>query len=192
MPEGTMNDTLELLATRRSVPPHLLREPAPSGADLDRLLTLASRVPDHGKLAPWRFIVIAGEARTRMGDTIAAAFGADEPGAAADRIAAERGRLARAPLVIAVVSSARPHQKIPEWEQVMSAGAACTHLMIAANAMGYGTVWLTEWISYDRRILDALGLEPDERLAGFIHIGTPGERIPDRPRPALADIVTHL
>ncbi len=186
------NETLALLAARRSVPPHLLAEPAPEGAELDTLLTLGSRIPDHGKLAPWRFIVIRGEARRRIGEAIAAAFRADEPGADDKRIQIERDRLARAPLVIAVVSKAAPHVKIPVWEQVLSAGASLMTMTIAANAMGYGTAWLTEWFAYDRRVLDALGLAPEERIAGFLHVGTPAERQPDRPRPPLADIVTHL
>ena len=149
-------------------------------------------MPDHGKLAPWRFIVFAGEARDRAGAIIADAFAADEPDAAPERVASERNRLARAPLVIGVVSAARPHVKIPEWEQVLSAGAVCTNLIVAANALGFGTAWLTEWFAYDRRVLDAFGLAPDESVAGFIHVGRPGEIPSDRPRPVLADIVTRF
>ena len=186
-----MNEPLAYLARRRSVPPHLLAGPGPDEAELENLLTIAARVPDHGKLAPWRFIVIDGEARGRIGETIAAAFRADEPDADADRIAAERGRLSRAPLVIAVVSSARPHAKIPEWEQVLSAGAVCMNLVVAANLMGYGTAWLTEWFAFDRRILDALGLAPHERVAGFVHVGRPTEIPGDRQRPNLSEIVTR-
>ena len=187
-----MNDLLDLLRTRRSIPPQNLEGPGPSGAELDDLLTIAARVPDHGRLVPWRFLVIAGEARQRIGEGIAAAFSADEPNAPAERVAIERSRLARAPLVVAVVSRARPHAKIPEWEQVMSAGAVCMNLVVAANAMGYGTAWLTEWIAFDRRVLDGLGLAPDETVAGFVHIGRASERPADRARPALTDIVTHL
>ncbi|KQP80549.1 MULTISPECIES: nitroreductase [unclassified Methylobacterium] len=187
-----MNATLDLLRTRRSVPPLRLEEPGPNPAELDTILTLASRVPDHGKLAPWRFLVIAGEARTRIGATIAEAYAADHPEADAVRLDLERNRLALAPLVVAVVSRAGPHIKIPEWEQVLSAGAVSMNLVVAANAAGFATAWLTEWFAYDRRILDVLGLEPRERLAGFIHIGRPQEVPPDRPRPALADIVTRL
>lgn len=186
-----MNATIDLLRTRRSAPPQLLSEPGPDPDELDTLLRLASRVPDHGKLTPWRFLVIAGEARGRLGDAIADAFAADEPNAAADRTEAERKRLARAPLVIGVVARPRPHPKIPEWEQILSAGAVCMNLIVAANAMGFGATWLTEWIAYDRRILDGLGLEPDERLAGFIHVGRAAGPQPDRPRPDLADIVTR-
>jgi nitroreductase len=183
---------LAFLARRRSVPPHLMTGAGPDAAELDTLLAIAARVPDHGKLAPWRFIVIAGDARERIGETIAAAFKADEPGADEARVATERRRLARAPLVVAVVSAARPHPKIPEWEQVLSAGAVCMNLVVAANLLGYATAWLTEWFAFDRRILDVLGLAPHEELAGFIHIGRASEVPADRQRPILSDIVTRL
>jgi nitroreductase len=187
-----MNDIIDLLERRRSVPPHLLGGPGPSPVEVERMLTIASRVPDHGKLAPWRFIVIQGEVRLRVGEAIEAAFLADEPGAGEERAKTERQRLARAPLVIAVVSRAKPHVKIPEWEQVLSAGAVCMSLVLAANAMGYATSWLTEWYAFDRRILESLGLAPDESIAAFIHIGRPVQQPADRPRPNLADIVTYL
>ena len=187
-----MNATLDLLRARRSVPPHLLAGPGPDEGELETLLTVASRVPDHGKLAPWRFLVIDRAAGARVGEAIAAAFGQDNPGADEARLAPERGRLTRAALVIGVVSSAGPHAKIPEWEQVLSAGAATTNLIVAANAMGFATVWLTEWYAYDRRVLDAIGLEPHERVAGFIHLGRASEVPPDRPRPELTAIVTRL
>lgn len=187
-----MNVSLQLLARRRSVPPQNLSDPGPTATELETLLTLASRVPDHGRVTPWRFLVIAGEVRHEIGEAIAAAYRRDEPGADAAQVDRERTRLARAPLVVAVISRARPHAKIPEWEQVLSAGAVCMSLVIAANAMGFGTSWLTEWYGYDRRILDRLGLDHDERVAGFVHIGRAGEIPADRPRPALADVVTHL
>lgn len=186
-----MNETIELLSARRAVAPRLLSEPAPGEAEVKKLLTIASRVPDHGRLVPWRFIVIEHEGARRIGEVIAGAFVADNPDADADRIATEHGRLARAPLVIAVVSRARPHPKVPEVEQLFSAGAACMNLVLAANAMGYATNWLTEWYAYDRRVLGELGLAPDETVAGFIHIGTPTEASTERPRPELNDIVTH-
>lgn len=187
-----MTETLELLRTRRSVAPINLTEPGPSPADLDALLAIASRVPDHGKLAPWRFVVIEGEARDRIGAVIAEAYAADHPEADAGRLDLERRRLAHAPCVVAVVSRAGPHVKIPEWEQILSAGAATMNLVIAANAAGFATAWLTEWFGYDRRVLDALGLEPSERMAGFVHIGRPKEIPADRPRPDLAAIVTRI
>lgn len=183
---------IDLLRTRRSVKPLLMTAEAVPQADIETILTVAARTPDHGKLVPWRFIVLEGEARHRIGEIIAAAFKADNPAAEADTLAFERNRLARAPLAIGVVSSASPHAKIPEWEQVLSVGAVCMNLTIAANALGYGTNWLTEWYSYDRRVLDALGLKPHERMAGFIHVGRSDAPVQDRDRPALASIVTRL
>jgi nitroreductase len=187
-----MTDALSLLKTRRSVKPMELTGPGPSANEIDTLLTVASRVPDHGKLTPWRFIVFEGEARQKAGDAIAAAFQAAKPEATADQVAFERNRLARAPLVIAVVSRAGPHVKIPEWEQIMSAGAAATSLVMAAHAMGFAANWLTEWYAYDRRVLDALGLAPGERIAGFVHIGRPAKPPEERPRPPLSEIVTRF
>ena len=187
-----MNETIDLMKRRRSVAPHLLGEPGPSAEEVETLLTIGSRVPDHGRLFPWRFIVIAGEARRRIGEAIGSAFQADNPEASPERLEFERNRLARAPLVIAIVSRAAPHVKIPDWEQVMSAGAACMSLVLAANAMGYATSWITEWYAFDRRVLEALGVAPGERIAGFVHIGRPIEAPVERPRPKLEDIVTRL
>ena len=187
-----MSDALKLLTTRRSFKPVELSGPAPSPAEIETLLTVASRVPDHGKLAPWRFIVFEGAARQRAGDAIVAAFKAKYPDAKPEQIEAERGRLARAPLVIAVVSRAGQHVKIPEWEQVLSAGAAAMNLVLAAHALGYGASWITEWYAYDRSVLDALGLAPNERIAGFVHIGQPPGVPEDRPRPPLSEIATRF
>jgi nitroreductase len=187
-----MNQTLDLLRTRRSVAPRLLVAPGPSSEELEDFLAVACRVPDHGRLAPWRFIVLAGEAQARLGEAVVAAYLADQPKADPEQIAKERGRLTEAPVVVAVVSRAKPHVKIPEWEQVLSAGAVCMNLVVAANAAGYGTSWLTEWFGYDRRILDLIGLEANERVAGFIHIGTARNRPAERARPILADLVTRL
>jgi len=186
-----MTEALDLLQKRRSVKPIELKGPGPTEAELSMLLTVASRVPDHGKLTPWRFIVFEGNAALKAGDTIAAVFRDKRPDATPDQIEHERRRLARAPLVIAVVSCAGPHVKIPEWEQVLSAGAAATSLVFAAHALGYAASWLTEWYAYDRRVLDALGVKPDEKIAGFVHIGRPAKPTEDRPRPPLADIVTR-
>ncbi len=187
-----MLNALELLTTRRSSKALELSGPAPSAAEIDTLLTIASRVPDHGKLAPWRFIVFEGDARHAAGAAIAAAFQAKHPDAKPEQVEAERNRLARAPLVIAVVSRAGPHAKIPEWEQVLSAGAAAMNLVLAAHALGYAANWITEWYAYDRGVLDALGLAPHERIAGFIHIGRPPGPPQDRPRPALNEIATRF
>src|SRR5215475_10083187 len=186
-----MPDALELLKTRRSFKAAELSGPPPSAAEIDTLLTVASRVPDHGKLTPWRFIVFEGEARRAAGDAIVQAFRAKYPDSKPEQAEAERARLTRAPLVIAVISRAAPHVKIPEWEQVLSAGAAAMNLVLAAHALGYGACWITEWYAYDRAVLDALGLQPHEKIAGFVHIGRPVRPPEDRPRPPLADVVTH-
>ena len=186
------NSTLELLKIRRSVKPMLMSNGGPGAAEIETILGVAARTPDHGKLVPWRFIIFEGEARMRAGELIASVFRADNPRADADTIAFEAKRLSRAPVVIGVVSSAQAHGKIPEWEQVLSVGAVCMNLMVAANALGYGTNWLTEWYGYDRRVLDGLGLKPHERMAGFIHIGKSDSPTQERERPVLADIVARF
>jgi nitroreductase len=183
-----MPDALELLKTRRSVKPIEMTGPGPDARELETLLTVAARVPDHGKLAPWRFIVFEGDARTAAGEIIAKRFAATNSQATADQLDFERNRLARAPLVIAVVSRAAPHVKIPEWEQELSAGAAAMALVMAAHASGFAASWITEWYAYDRAVLDALGLAPHERMAGFVHIGRPRKPPEERDRPKLADI----
>jgi nitroreductase len=187
-----MPDALALLATRRSVKPVELLGPAPSPAEIDTILTIASRVPDHGKLVPWRFIVFEGDGRLAAGEKIAAVFRADHPEAKPEHVEMERTRLARAALVIAVVSRAGAHVKIPEWEQVLSAGAAAMNVVLAAHALGFAANWMTEWYAYDRRVLDALGLGANERIAAFVHIGRPAQPPVDRPRPALAQVVTRF
>jgi len=187
-----MPEAIDLLTSRRSVKPIELGGPGPTADELATLLTVASRVPDHGKLTPWRFIVFEGDARVKAGDAIATIFRADRPDATPEQIEFERNRLARAPLVIAVVSRAGSHVKIPEWEQLHSSGAAAMSLVLAAHAMGYAAAWLTEWYAYDRRVLDALGLAPNEKITGFVHVGRPAKPPEDRPRPPLSQIVTRF
>jgi nitroreductase len=187
-----MPDALELLQKRRSVKPVELAKPGPTGTQLDTLLTIAARVPDHGKLTPWRFIVFEGAARDAAGATIASVFAADNPNVDPARLEIEKTRLARSPLVVAVVSRAGAHIKIPEWEQVLSAGAAAMNLVIAAHAMGFAANWITEWYAYDRRVLERFGLSPQERIAGFVHIGTAINQPEDRERPPLETIVTRF
>jgi nitroreductase len=186
------NPVIAFLSARRSVKPDRLKAPGPSPSELETILTIASRVPDHKKLAPWRFIVIEGEAQARLGETVAeACVAAEKEPPSHVRLETERTRLMRAPLVVAVVSRVTAHRSAPEWEQVLSAGAACLNLCLAANAFGYGTSWITEWIAYNKAVGAALALADHERIAGFIYIGTPAERPEERERPALADIVTR-
>lgn len=188
-PAQASAETLALMARRRSSKPFHLAEPGPSQAQAEALLRLATRVPDHGKLAPWRFMVIAGDARAAIGDKLAAAA-AQQAGASAETIEAARQTFLRSPFSIAVISTAAEHPKIPVWEQHLSAGAVCYGLLIAAEAMGFGAVWLTGWAAYDQQAKAALGVTPHEQVAGFIHIGTQTQTQTERPRPDLAKIVT--
>ncbi len=180
----------DYLSTRRSIPAFQMCEPGPEKQEIEDMLKLASRVPDHGKLAPWRFIVYRGEERARISAELAKMALAAKPDLSQEMIAVENTRLTRAPVVIAVVSTAAPHFKIPEWEQVMSAGAVCLNLLMAANAHGYSSNWLTEWFAFDEKAYPLLGVKPGEKIAGFIHIGSPQVPPTERPRPELADIVT--
>lgn len=184
-------ETLALLERRKSAKWAQIGAPGPSAPQLERLLAIASRVPDHGKLAPWRFIVIEGGARAAFGDLIARVWEKREPAQSPpDRLALERARFANVPTVVVLVSRAAEHPKIPVWEQQLSAGAAGMTLLVAANAMGYSAAWITEWYGYDREVMTALGLSAHERIAGVIGIGTAGEA-PERVRPALGEIVAR-
>jgi nitroreductase len=185
-------DAIELLKTRRSVKPREMSGPGPSPAELETILTIGARVPDHGKLAPWRFIIFEGDARERAGEVIAKVFARKNPGAAAADVETERKRLTDAPLVIGIVSFTKPHPKVPAFEQELSAGASVMNIVTAATALGYGACWLTGWFAFDRDVLDGLGLKPDEKLAGFVHIGKPTRPSEDRPRPVLSEIVTRF
>ncbi|MEX0590432.1 MAG: nitroreductase [Xanthobacteraceae bacterium] len=187
-----MKDAIELLTKRRSPRIPDLAEPGPSELELQTLLTIAARVPDHGKLVPWRFLVLRKEGRASLVEALAACFRADHPEAMPDQIEKERSRYANSPLIVGVISRAAPHAKIPEWEQILSAGAASMNLVNAAHALGYGANWVTGWAAYDRSCLDLLGVAGNERVAGFVHIGTPTAALEDRPRPKLDDIVTKL
>ena len=187
-----MNDTIALLRARRSAPPAAMSGPSPTPEEIQTLLSLASRVPDHGKLAPWRFILFEGDGRARAGAIFADMYAKAHPGEDEARVMAENNRFTLAPLVVGVISRAAPHQKIPEWEQVLSAGAVCMNLLVAANALGYAAVWLTEWVAYDRGVLARLGVAEHERVAGFIHIGRADGPREDRVRPRIADIVTQF
>ncbi len=174
---STSAETLALLALRRSTKIAHLCAPGPEPAQIAALIRLAARVPDHGKLSPWRFLVIEGDARARAGAALAAAA-PDQPEPLT------HGLFLRAPVCVAVISRAAPHAKIPEWEQLLSAGAVCFGLLIAAHAMGFAGAWLTEWPTYDARARDALGLAEHERIAGFVYLGAAGEPAVERERRA--------
>ena len=188
-----MTDALELLKTRHSYKPtDILPDGGPSAAELETILTIASRVPDHGKLAPWRFIVFEGEARARAGDIAAKIFATKNPQATPDQIEFQRGLFLRTPLVVGIVSRTVEHPKIPRWEQEMSAGCSMMNMLLASYAQGYVGCILTEWIADDRDMLTALGLAAEEKMAAFVYIGKPARPTESRPRPALAEIVTRF
>jgi nitroreductase len=192
----TTYPTLDLLLSRRSVKPQAMTGPGPTADQLTQILTAAARVPDHKKLAPWRFVVFEGDARAKFGEVIAAALVADDlktnrGPASPVRLDTERRRFTYAPTVVGVISRVVEAPGAPEWEQVLSAGAACFNMCLAANALGFGTNWLTEWYSYNTDVAKALGCAANERIAGFVHIGTAAERQPDRDRPALDAIVSR-
>lgn len=185
-------DTLELLLKRRSSKAALLAEPGPNPQQLETILTAAGRVPDHKRLEPWRFIVFEGDARATFGRVLLKACLAEEkdtPSAA--RLETERTRFLRAPTVVGVVSHITANPAAPEWEQILSCGAACFNMCLAANALGFGTCWITEWYSYSPAVRTALKLAANERMAGFVYIGTSKEAQPDRDRPQLVKIVSR-
>ena len=186
-----MSDALEFLKKRRSVSAAFLSAPAPTDDQLNEILTVASRVPDHGKLAPWRFIVFKDDAPRMASALLADLYRRKNPDADEKAMEEERKRLAQAPLVIGVVSTAAPHVKIPEFEQVLSGGNAAMSILLAAQALGFGANWTTGWIAYDTDAGQILGLRPGQRFVGFVHIGTPTAPRTDRPRPPLADIVSE-
>lgn len=181
---------LQVLDQRRSVPSRQLREPGPDTSTLLQMLRSASRVPDHGKLVPFRFIRIQGEARTAMGELLARRTLQQDPSAPAAAVAKERGRFASAPLIVAVVARLQPGHKVPLQEQWLTAGSVCFALLQAAQAYGFGAQWLTGWPATDPVVCTELGLGPDERIAGFIHIGTAAMQVPERERPDPATLLS--
>lgn len=181
--------TLDLLQSRKSGSAKRMKGPGPSAEQLRTLIACASRVPDHGKLTPWRFVVFEGDARAAFGEVLVRALKSSEPDASEERIAQERGRFLRAPTIVAVVSRVREGIPIPEWEQVLSAGAVCQTLCIAAHAMGFVANWITEWCAYHPEVREEMGLKSGERIAGFIYLGHPAEPVTDRPRPEFDKIV---
>lgn len=183
---------IDYLAVRRSTPAFQMCEPGPDKAEIEAILRLGSRVPDHGKLAPWRFVVYRGAERVSIGEALLQMALQAKPDLSEEMIKVELARFTRAPVVIAVVSTAGPHFKVPEWEQIMSAGALCLNLSMAANAHGYAANWLTEWFAYDERAHPLLGIRPGEKVAGFIHIGSTTFPNTERPRPELSDTVTWV
>lgn len=182
-------ETQRRLAQRRSAPAQALAAPGPSDAELDAILTLAARTPDHGKLFPWRFVVLSPAFRARTAETLSALADAQP---APDKARAVLVKLTAAPVTVLVVSSPVESPKVPAWEQQLSAGAVCMNLEHAANAHGYAASWITDWYAYAPEAVALFGVQDHERIAGFIHIGTAAEPLLERPRPDMAGKVTKL
>lgn len=191
MTEMTTTDALEFLLTRRSRPAKLLTAPAPDRAALMPILTAAARTPDHGKLEPWRFLVLEAPALQRLAVDVRAR-GA-ELNKSPEDIEKAANAWATSPLAVVVVASPKPSEKIPQIEQVLSAGAVCLALLNAALASGWGANWLSGWVSHDRSFVESkLGLQAHEFVAGIIHIGTASSIPPERPRPDLEQITEWM
>lgn len=186
-----MSEIIDFLLTRRSVTARNMTEPGPSEEQLDQILRAAMRVPDHGRLGPWRFIVIKGDARATFGDVLAEAYKKDEPEAFDELVEVERERFQRAPVVVAVASRVVKEHKIPEWEQTLSSGAACINMLNAAHAIGFAAQWLTEWPAYNADVAAALGLDENERVAGFVYVGTAKEPPTERQRAEYEAVVSE-
>ena len=181
----------DYLLSRRSVGIGFLAEPGPSPDELNQLLLIGTRVPDHGKITPWRLIVIEGDARAKAGERLAQIVRSRNPGIDEASLDVERMRFLPAPLTIGVVSAPQDHPKVPEFEQLLSAGNVAFNLLHGAHALGYAASWVTRWYAFDEEAAAMLGARKGERFVGFVHVGTPTTSIEDRPRPALDAVVTR-
>lgn len=179
---------IEKLLARRSTPLKIMGGKGPDKNQIEQILTAAMRVPDHNKLAPWWFVIFEGEARQRFGEVLKQAYLLEDGNAAPAKLELESERLLRAPVVIAVISRIK-EGKAPQWEQILSAGAACHNLCLAANALGFGTNWLSEWYSFNPVIHKALGMDERDNVAGFIYIGEQLEKPEERDRPQPSDLI---
>lgn len=186
-----VKSVIDHLLTRRSVKAVDMVEPGPSADDLQAILRGGMRVPDHGKLAPWRFVVIEGEARAKFGDLLAEIYKKNNPEARDAQLTFNRDLPMRAPVIVAVLSVVNPQHKIPVWEQELSAGAACQNMLVAASSMGYAAQWLTEWPAYDAEVVKALGGDENTRIAAFLYFGSVAEKPDERPRPDYDTIVSR-
>jgi nitroreductase len=182
---------LNYLKTRRSVGIGFLKDPGPTSSELEEIIRIGTRVPDHGKLAPWRLVVIEGEARSQIGERLAEIAKGNNPALDEVSLDNERRQLLPAPLTIGVIFTHKPLAKAPEMEQLLSAGNVCFNLMHAAFAMGYAASWVTRWFAFDPKAQQMLGARGGERFVGFVHIGTPTAVIEDRDRPDISKLVTR-
>ncbi len=190
-----LNDTTSVsafLKSRKSASAKAMTGPGPSKAQMDEILEIAVRVPDHGKLAPWRFILIEGEGRARIGQGFADLWANSHPTHGAESLDFQRGLFMRAPVVLVVVSTAAVHGKIPVWEQQMSAAAVCYNAVLAAMALGFDAQWQSDWVAYDEGAKAVMGFASEEKVAGIIYIGTSSVVLEDRPRPDVSSLLTRI
>ena len=185
-------DPIDAINHRRSTPSRLLSDPGPDDSQLQAILRCAVRAPDHGNLTPWRFLRIQGDERLRLGELLASVTASRQPPAAPAAIEKDRLRFSHAPLVLAVIARLTPGHKVPEQEQLCSGAAVCLLTLQAADALGFGAQWLTGWAAHDPQIRARLGLGGDERILGFVHIGTARERLPERQRPQPESLLSDL
>ena len=190
-PTFPANSTIDLLLKRRSVVVTQQTQPGPSSEDLETILRCATRVPDHGKLAPWRIQVVQGKAQAKLGEVFADVFKKNNPEVEEKRVELERQRPQRAPLLL-IVSTKIESERIPRLEQLLSGGAVCQNILVAATALGYAAQWLSEWVNYDPDVKAYLGVAPSDEILGFFYLGTASETPKERPRPELQDVVSHL
>ncbi|MDY0030038.1 MAG: nitroreductase [Pseudobdellovibrionaceae bacterium] len=181
---------VDFLKRRRSTKVATLQDPGPNSSQIQEILEIGTRVPDHGKYCPWYFIVLQGEARRKAGDLLRQAYKAENPDAAEAKLDLEAEKFLRAPLIIVVVSRIR-EGKHPQWEQILSAGAVCYNICLAANALGFGTNWLSEWYSFSPTFKLLMGVDEQDHFAGFLYIGTQSEKNEERERPDLSNLVTY-
>ena len=189
-----LNDTSSLLAflkSRKSASAKAMTGPGPSASELQEILEIAVRVPDHGKLTPWRFILFEGEARAKVGEAFAGLWAAQNPTHGPEVLNFQRGLFMRAPVVLAVVSTAAVHAKIPIWEQQLSSAAVCYNIVLAATALGFAVQWQSDWVAYEEAAKSAMGVSAAEKIAGLLYIGQSSVELEDRPRPDAMALLTR-
>ena len=190
-----LNDTstvLTFLKSRKSASAKAMTGPGPSKAQMDEILEIAVRVPDHGKLAPWRFILIEGEGRATIGEGFAQVWAKNNPSHGAESLDFQRGLFMRAPVILVVVSTAAVHGKIPVLEQQMSSAAVCYNAVLAATALGFDAQWQSDWVAYDEAAKPVMAVGPHEKISGIIYIGTSSVPLEDRPRPDVSTLLTRI
>lgn len=185
-------DAMDVLLKRRSVPARAMVEPGPDAAALERILRAGTRVPDHGKLTPWRIQILRKDGQRRLGKAMAEIFARENPDATEALIEATRQKPALAPLLLVVILKPQARPNVPELEQILSGGALCQNILVAAHAQGHCGSWITGWAAFHPEVIELLGHNPaTDKIIGFIYLGTPAEPMEDRPRPALSDVASE-